>query len=321
MAVWSEGPRNFIAGEDLEAYRRVKIESGTTTSPPEVVYADAGEACIGTTLAPAKDGESVTVKMLNDSGTRLVEAADSFAVGAVLYGANDGKVSDSASGSAQFVALEAAGANNDVVEAAVDPYLTSTAAAVSVADAAGHTAQTTVEAALAELYASIDAAKKTIPIPLGALTLEDGTALTKFVSEDAASCGFAQLSNKELVLRFNNHATPPKVAFSVPMPQEMDGAAAVEVHWLAAMSGSTDSPVIEHECYYGAGDTDCAGTDDEVDQGTTLTEYSSSIAHGDVPDTMPSVLTCIFGPKAAELGTDDLLIYAVWLEVEYAKLS
>ena len=66
MAVWSEGPRNFIAGEDLEAYRRVKIESGTTTSPPEVVYADAGEACIGTTLAPAKDGESVAVKMLNE---------------------------------------------------------------------------------------------------------------------------------------------------------------------------------------------------------------------------------------------------------------
>lgn len=321
MAVWSEGSRNFIAGEDLEAYRRVKIESGTTTSPPEVVYADAGEACIGTTLAPAKDGETVTLKLLNDSGTRLVEAADSFAVGAVLYGANDGKVSDSASGSAQFVALEAAGANNDVVEAAVDPYLTSTAAAVSVADSAAHTAQTTVEAALAELYASIDTAKKTIPIPLGALTLEDGTALTKFASADEATCGFAQLSNKEVVLRFNNHATPPKVAFSVPMPQEMDGAAAVEVHWLAAMSGANDTPVLEHECYFGAGDTDCAGTDDEIDGGVTLTEYSSSIAHGDVPDTMPAVLTCIFGPKAAELGTDDLLIYAVWLEVEYAKLS
>lgn len=321
MAVWSEGPRTFLAGEALEAHRRVKIKSGTTTSPPQVDYADAGEACIGTTLAPAKAGESVAVKMLNDNGARLVTAADSFAIGAVLYGANDGKVTDSASGSAQFVALEAAEANNDVVEAAVDPYLTSTAAAVSIADSAAHTAQTTVEAALAELYASIDTAKKTIPIPLGALTLEDGTALTKFVSEDAASCGFAQLSNKEVVLRFNNHATPPKVAFSVPMPQELDGTAAVEVHWLAAMSGANDTPVLEHEAYFGAGDTDCAGADDEIDGGITLTEYSSSIAHGDVPDTMPAVLTCIFGPKAGELGTDDLLIYAVWLEVEFAKLS
>ncbi len=320
-AVWTEGPRTFTAGEDLEAYRRVKIKSGTTTSPPEVVYADAGEACIGTTLAPAKSGDPIAVKGLNDSGTRLVEAADSFAVGANLYGANDGKVSDSASGNAQFVALEAATAENDVIEATVDPYLTNTAATTSLADAAGHTAQTTVEAAIAEIYASIDTAKKTIPIPLGALTLEDGTALTKFVSEAAASCGFSQESNKEIVLRFNNHATPPKVGFSAPMPQEMDGAAAVEIHWLAAMSGANDTPVLEHECYFGAGDTDCAGTDDEIDGGVTLTEYSASIAHGDVPDTMPAVLTCLFGPKAGELGTDDLLIYAVWLEVEYAKLS
>ena len=44
-----EGARTFINGEAarIEAYRRVKVKSGTTTTPPEVVYADAGEAAIG----------------------------------------------------------------------------------------------------------------------------------------------------------------------------------------------------------------------------------------------------------------------------------
>jgi len=157
MAVWSEGPRTFLAGEALEAYRRVKIKSNTTTSPPEVVYADAGEACMGVTLAPAKSGEAVTVKALNDSGTTLVTAADSFAIGATLYGANDGKVSDSASGSAQFKALEAATADGDVIEAVVDPYLTSTAATQSIADAGDHfaAAEATVEAAIQKLAKTI----------------------------------------------------------------------------------------------------------------------------------------------------------------------
>jgi len=321
QAVWNEGPKTYTAYEALEAYRRVKIKSETTTIPPEVQYADAGESYIGTTLAPAAAGERVVVLAPNDNGTRLVEAADSFSVGAVLYGANDGKVSDSASGSAQFMAIQAAGAGGDIVEAIVYSYLTTAAGSVSLADSNGHTAETTVEGAIAEIYASIDGAKKTIPIPLGSLMLEDGTAIGKFSDGTSATPGFAQLSNKEVVLRWNNHSSHTAVAFSVPMPQELYGSAAVEVHWLAAMSGNTDTPDLVHECYFGAGDTDCAGTDDEIDGGTALTEYSASIAHGDVPDTMPATLTCIFQPKDGEATTDDVLVYAVWLEVEYAKLS
>ena len=37
--VWSEFP-TFTAGEALLPKRRVKVESGTTTDPVEVVYAD-----------------------------------------------------------------------------------------------------------------------------------------------------------------------------------------------------------------------------------------------------------------------------------------
>lgn len=321
QSVYNEGARTFTAYEALKAYARVKIKSGTTATPPDVHYADQGEQAIGVTLAAAAAGELVAVKLMTADGTFLGIANDTFSIGAVLYAHDDGEISDSSSGSAIGVALEAATAAGDIVEWAPYAVLSTTAGTVSVADAGGHTAQTTVEGALAELYSHIDATKKTLPIPLGSLTKEDGTALTKFADGASDVPGFSQESNKEVVLRWNNHAAPLKVVFSVPLPQDLDGTADMSVHWLAKMSDANDTPVLEHECYFGAGDTDCAGTDDEIDGGTTLTEYSATIANADVPDTMPAVLTCVFGPKATELGTDDCLIYAVWLEYECAKLS
>jgi hypothetical protein len=318
---WNNGIATFTANGALGAKIRVKLTAGSAATPPQVEVAAAGEQHIGITEFAVASGALVSVKLRNFPGIHEATAAEAIAVGATIYGAAAGKVQDTSSGTAIGIAIEEATALNDVIKIIDFTVISTTAATVSIADAAGHTTATTVEAALAELYASIDTSKKTIPVPLGAITNEDGTALTKFVSEAAASMGFSQESNKEVVLRFNNHATPGKVAFSVPMPQELDGAAVVEVHWLALMSGATDTPDLEHEAYFGAADTDCAGTDDEIDGGAALTEYSATIAASDVPDTMPSVLTVVFGPKAGEMGTDDLLVYAVWLEVEYAKLS
>jgi len=314
QSVVTDGPKTFLTGEALEAYRRVKVKSGTTTSPPEVVYADAGEAYIGVTLYPAASGYEIAVQGFAKDGTIFVEAADSFAVGADLYGAADGKVSDTANGTAYLKALEAATAGGDVVEAAVHPFAATAAGSISVTDAGSIITGATVEAALAEAFTHIQTAQKLIQIPLSSLTQEDGTALTKFADGDSATPGFAQISNKEVVLRWNNHATPTKVAaFGIALPPDLAAGADVVVHWRAKMSGATDSPDIEHEAYLGAGDTDCAGTDDEVDQGTTLTEYTATIGNADVGGS-PEELTLLFGPKATELGTDDLLVYSVWIE-------
>jgi hypothetical protein len=278
------------------------------------VYADAGEACIGFTLGSAADGDIVTVRPINDNGTFYAEAAEAFAVDATLYGATDGKVQDTSSGTAYFLALEAAGADGDVVEIMPFPVTATTAATVSITDTGEVITATTVDAAILELFTHNFSAQKCIPIPLAAFTLEDGTPLAKFADGDSATPGFNQVSGKEVVLRWNNHATPTKVAaFGITLPPDLDPAAAIAIHWRAKMSGSTDSPALEHECYLGAGDTDCAGTDDEIDGAATLTEYTASIAHGDVGGS-PEELTLIFGPKASEIGTDDLLVYSVWLE-------
>ena len=114
---WTDSAKKtFMAGEALAARRRVKLKSGTTTDPPEAVYADAGEDFAGVTEYAASEGEAVTVRLKNAEGTFEVEASTTCALGASLYGAADGKLSTTENGSVQATALEASGAGGDVVE-------------------------------------------------------------------------------------------------------------------------------------------------------------------------------------------------------------
>jgi len=113
-------PKMFTAGEALEAFRRVKLKTNTGDT---VVYADQSDSSnyVGVTLQKVANGEQVAVLIKGDYCTFKVVAADSFAAGATLYAADDGKVSDTSSGNAIGTALEAAGADGDVVEALLNP--------------------------------------------------------------------------------------------------------------------------------------------------------------------------------------------------------
>ena len=105
--------RYFTAGEDLAKYRRVKFNSSAV-----VMYADATDRdWVGVTQYAVSSGDRVGVKLRTGSGTHKVTAAGTFAVAALLYSADDGKVDDADTGSVQFQALEAATAANDIVEA------------------------------------------------------------------------------------------------------------------------------------------------------------------------------------------------------------
>lgn len=116
MSRHENAKKTFTAGEALEAARRVKIKSGTTTDPPEVVYADAGEDFIGVTEFAVSSGVLVTVRLKNAEGTFEVEASTTCAIGAALYGSADGKLSTTVNGDAQATAIEASGAASDVIE-------------------------------------------------------------------------------------------------------------------------------------------------------------------------------------------------------------
>jgi hypothetical protein len=87
------GLRAFRAAEDLEAYRRVKLNGDG-----EVEYADAADDDIGTTETAADADTPVTVRLWNVSGTRKVILGGTVAALATVYPAADGKVDDTVAG-------------------------------------------------------------------------------------------------------------------------------------------------------------------------------------------------------------------------------
>ena len=212
-----------------------------------------------------------------------------------------------------WIDIEPAIQQADVAAHIADASAAHAASAISIADAGGFTSQTEVEAALQEILQDLVSAQHVIQVPITAFTKEDGTALTKFTAGSVP--GFQQLSDKEVVLAWDGNAAPGAAAVTIPfVDPAIDDSADVVVHMLAKMAGATDDPVLGFEAYFGAGDTDCAGTDPEITGGTTLTEYTMTIAAADVP-AAPSSLTLVLTPAAGQMDTDELHLYALWLEV------
>lgn len=114
MSQFNIGTKAFTAGEAMEAYRRVKLSTGSGT---QVEYADAGDAYIGFTAAAANLGEMVSVILKTTGRTFKVTASGVIAVGGNFYGAIDGKVSATVNGPIQGRVLEAAASDGEIVEA------------------------------------------------------------------------------------------------------------------------------------------------------------------------------------------------------------
>jgi len=329
---WNEGIKTFVAGEDLEAKRRVKVENATTNDPPEVVYADAGEDFIGVTEYAVDDGDDVAVKMNSAPGTFEVECTIDSAIarGTVLYGAADGKVSDASSGTAQGISLEAAATDGDHLEVAFWNVKATTAATVSIADSGAFTTAATVEAALAEIYQHIQSAQKFLNLPMGAWTEQDGTALADFADGASTTPGWSA-GDEGFGIRWNNHANPDPISTSIPIPPDLDDSADVIVHVAAAKVGATVGDAVKFtiEAFFNnvgaAYDADAdAGGDSSAMTGDattkTVQEETLTIAAADVT-AHPGVLTLTLQPKDGTLGTDDVIVLAVWLEYTGTTLA
>lgn len=312
----NEGFPTFIANGALAARRHVKLSAGTVTAPPQVEYAGAGELGIGITQYAAADGEPVAVKLWGSPGTFEVTASKAIAEAAVLYAAASGKISDVAVGTSVGSALEA-GATDSIMEIVRSPFLATTAATVSVATGG------TAESRINELTQGIKTAQYAIQ-PLGTITLETGAPTVVFA--DGAGDGFTQLTNKEVALRWNNHATPTKMAARFLIPPDLDPAADIVVHFLGAIvkagANEADSPTITCEAYFAAlgaamlADANCGGGSGEflTAQTDKYQEKTLAIALADIP-AVASVLTLIFNPTDGQLPADDFVLAGLWLEV------
>ncbi len=308
---WNEGIKTFKAGELLEARRRVKVESGTTNDPPEIVYADAGEDFIGVTEYAVKDGADVAVKMNSASGTFEVECVVDSAIarGTVLYGAADGKVSDASSGTAQGIALEV-GADNAHIEVAFWNVKATTAGTVSVADAGGIIVGATVEAALAEAFTHILSAQAFISVSLATLLETDASNTVAYLGP--ATTPVLDMANGDtdsgLVVTWASSNNDP-VIFQVPLPPDLDVSSDVVVHLRAKSGGSTDTPTIAADSYFNEGDTKIE--DASAALGAAVAELTITIAAADVP-AGAQTLSVELTPGAHT--TDTVVLSALWIE-------
>lgn len=312
----NKGAKAYTAGEDLIQDRRVKLKSATTADPPQVQYADAGEACIGITLESCSSGDFISVRPINDSGTFFCEAAEAFAIDATLYGATDGRVQDTSSGTAYFKAMQAANAASDVVEIQPFPTVSTTAASVSIADGDGHTSESTVEAALAEIYAHIDTAQAFIPVSL--------TELREVSSGDVANTagnGGVLASDTTPILEAINGVTDgcqrlnwatsdsDAVMLQKPLPPDLNTSADIVLHFRASSDG-TNNPELNIASWFNEGDTKVEDATAAISV-ATYTEYTATIAAADVP-AGAQILTSIITP--ATHAQDALYLTGVWIE-------
>ena len=111
------GPITRTADEAIPQFSTVTI---TATG---VKVCDLADSCHGTAVDAAAIGERVAVRLLSQ-GTHKVIAQEAFVEGATLYTEANGKVQDTAAATANpcFIALEAATADGDIVEALPLPY-------------------------------------------------------------------------------------------------------------------------------------------------------------------------------------------------------
>jgi hypothetical protein len=321
---YNNGSRAFTAGEALLEKRRVKIKSGTTTTPPEVEYADAGEQHIGITAADAAISTIVTVNLRTLQGSVEGVASEAFAVGATLYGAADGKIADTSSGAAIGIAIEAATADLDVVEWVQFIVVGNTGAGTSLADSGGFTAQTTVEAAIAEIYQNMFSVQAFFAVPL--TSLREATA---FDVGNIAANGGLLASDTTPVLSAINDATDgcqrvlwaasnmDQVIFQMPLPPDFDDTADLVLHIRAAMAGATDTPTIAVDSFFNEGDTKVVDATGAV-TGASYAEYTATIANADIPVSSQS-LTIGLTPGAHT--TDTLAVSAIWLEYKRKLLT
>jgi hypothetical protein len=96
-------------------------------------------------------------------------------------------------------------------------------------------------------------------------------------------------------LRLNWAATNvDEITWSVAYPPDLDDTSTLEVHFLAAMAGASDTPTLTVGYFEGVGDTDAGGATAAV-TGTTVAEYSVSIAGTDI-GTPPKVASVSLVP-------------------------
>lgn len=316
--MFTEGITTFTANGAIGAKIRVKLTAASATDPAQVEVAGAGEQHIGITQFAVADGEIVAVKLRNHNGTQEATASEALAVGAVLYGAAAGKVADTSSGTAIGIAKEAATADGDIIEIIEFTVISTAAANVSIADAGGFTAQTTVEAAIQEMLQAYFTTQAFIPFSLFALIETDGTNTVAALGPGTTPILDMTNGDTDSALRVSWVANDvDEVLMQVALPPDLDVTEDLVLHIRAAMEDTNDTPVINADTYFNEGDTKVEDASAAI-TGTAYAEYIITIAAADIPAGAQTVSIEL---TPAAHANDALYITAMWLEYTRALLT
>lgn len=311
------GVVTFTANGALSAKVRVKLTSASTTYPPQVEVAGAGEQHIGITEYAAADTALVAVRLRTAPGVHEGIASEAISVGSVVYGAASGKIKDTSDGTAIGICMEEATANNDIVKFIDFTTISTTAATVSIADSGSLITGVTVEAALAEIMTGIKTAQGFVPIPL-----QSFREVASGVVGNAAANGGVLASDTTPILTSINAATDgcqkilwaasnnDVIAVSIPLPPDLNDAAAVYVHCRIVSAGTTDAVGFTVSGWFNEGDTKVDATSG-TNQTTTWAEVTAEFGAGDVP-AGAQTMTIFLTPVAHT--TDTMSLSACWLE-------
>ncbi len=268
--------------------------------------------------------------------------AETTAFGAIVYMEDDHTISKTNGGS-QFAAGYFAGMEPDgTVRVMISTYRISPADLTTLATSAGagligildagtFTAQTTVEAALAELYQVAKTVNASVAIPLASFLDADGDPLAKFIDASSPTFGFNLANSEGLNLRWNNDATPGTALCQFSMPLDIDDTAAAELEFLCSKSGATsgDATTLTVGAYLvAAGDLHDADTAlalvtnaiTGAATAKTTALLTATIGASDI-QAAPRSMTFSVTPTAGLLGTDDFMIHAVYFRYKRKLLT
>lgn len=305
------GIPTFTANGALVAHQRVKLTAASATIPPQVEVAGSGEQHIGITEYGVATGVLVAVKLRNHPGTVEAIAAEAIAVGATIYGAADGEVKDTSAGTAIGIAIEAATADQDIIEIIDFTIISTTAATISIADAGGFTSETDVEAALAEIYQDLLSVQHCIPIPLMTLMESDATNVVDYLGKATTPILDMKNGDTDSVMTVTwADADQDAIIMQAILPPDFTPGSDLVLHVRAAMQDTNDTPVLDIDTYFNEGDTKVSDAVAAI-TGTAYAEYIATIAAADIPAGAQTV-TIELTPAAH--ANDEIYVTALWLE-------
>lgn len=253
----------------------------------------------------------LSVKGVNDSGNSAVAAGDLL----FYVDADTPKLSKKSSGYFFGIALETVGSGlTDTINV---KHLPAPGTGAIAAGGVGATQLANSGVTAAKLAGALKIG--TVPLPLenvrivasndvGVVNATDGGQVAKDTAPIFERVNGA--TDKALRLRWAASSVVEVILGQFVYPADLDDTAVVEVHLLARYGGATNSTALIVSYFEGIGDTN-AGGNTVGTLSATLAEVVTTIAAVDV-GAAPNVATIGLTPPAH--GTDDLQVYAAWIE-------